>query len=214
MRTSTGDAAMRALSDVDRRAASRRGAARRPWRGPSSRRTAPCARRGCCASAACISTATSALSSCDALRADQQRRVLGPHAAEAGEDVVDLARVGAGVEQRPRVAAARVVAGHDREPAQRPARARSTPPPPRRATRRTRALEPCAHRDRPYGLANVRDELLARQVQAGQAREVAARLVVGGARGAARGLDVDRLIGQHDDDALDARARQLQLSGR
>ena len=62
-------------------------------------------------------------SSCDALRADQQRRVFRAHATEAGEDVVDLARVGARVEERTRVAAARVVAGDDREPAQ-PLRAR------------------------------------------------------------------------------------------
>ena len=39
-------------------------------------------------------------------------------------------------------------------------------------------------------------------------------LLVRGARGAARGLDVDRLIRQHDDDPFDARPVQLQLSGR
>ena len=56
-------------------------------------------------------------------RADQQRGVLGAHAPEAGQDLVHLARVRAGVEQRPRVAAADVVAGDDREPPQ-PLRAR------------------------------------------------------------------------------------------
>ena len=147
--------------------------------------------------------------SCDALARRSAASRPRSHAAEAGEDVVDLAGVGAGVEQRPRVAAARVVAGHDREPAQRPARARSTPPPSRRATRATRAWRLRAHRDRSlHGLANALHELLARQVQAGHARRgCRPPCRRRRARRATRGRDVDRLIGQHDDDALDARRR-------
>ncbi len=49
---------------------------------------------------------------------DDQVRVLAPHTAEPSEDVVDLAGVGAGIEQRAGVGAARVVAGDDGEPVQ------------------------------------------------------------------------------------------------
>src|SRR5262245_18040916 len=57
-------------------------------------------------------------------------------------------------------------------------------------------------------------ELLSRQIQAGHAAQFAARLLVGGARGPNRSLDVDRLIRQHDDDAFRARAVQLPAAGQ
>ena len=193
MRTSIGDEAMRALSAVDRQARLAQAQRRRPSRGPSSRRGARCARRAACASAACISTATIALRSCDALAPISSVASSGAHAAEAREDVVDLARVGA---------ARRAATACRRRPcrcrprsrtAAAPARARSTPPPSRRATQPTRAWNLRASRST-LRLGERPHELLARQVQAGHARQVAARLVVGGARGADGGLDVDRLV--------------------
>ena len=75
----------------------------------SPRARASAARRSVCASAARRSCADAVEESCGVVRA---------HAAEAREDVVDLARVGARVEQRPRVAAARVVAHDDGEAVQ------------------------------------------------------------------------------------------------
>ena len=66
-----------------------------------------------------------------------------------------------------------------------PARARSTPPPSRRAARASASLELAGASRSTLRLGERPHELLARQVQAGHARQVAARLVVGGARGAA-----------------------------
>jgi hypothetical protein len=87
-------------------------------------------------------------------RVDEQRRVLRTHAAEADEDLVDLARVGARVQQRPRVAAPRIVAHHDREPPQ-PLRARRRRRRHHGEQREKRELGGPTHL-RPQGFANVR----------------------------------------------------------
>ena len=115
-RTSTGAAATSPLS-ASTAGAIRPAGARRPWRAPSNRRRAPCARRGARPRRRCFSTLPIALSRSLAPPSTTGSRPRS-HAAEAREDVVDLAGVGAGVEQRARIGAARVVAGDDGEPVQ------------------------------------------------------------------------------------------------